>query len=52
MCIRDRAYIELTNIVSKESILESLKKVLGPSKEKLIPINEKALERGAQAVRQ
>ncbi len=46
------AYLELTQIVSKESIIESLKKVLGPSKEKFIPVNEKALEMGAQAVKQ
>jgi 2-oxoglutarate ferredoxin oxidoreductase subunit gamma len=45
------AYIELTNIVSKNSIIESLKKVLGPSKEKFIPINEEALKRGAEEVR-
>lgn len=43
-------YIELTNIVSKDSIIESLKKVLGPSKEKFIPINEEALKRGAEIV--
>src|SRR5690554_1978285 len=45
------AYLELTNIVSKESIIESLRKVLGPAKEKLIPINEEALKRGADAVK-
>ncbi|MDD2502908.1 MAG: 2-oxoacid:acceptor oxidoreductase family protein [Clostridia bacterium] len=36
--------------VSSESIIEALKNVLGPSKQNLIPINEKALERGAELV--
>ncbi len=45
------AYLELTNIVSTESIIESLRKVLGPSKEDLIPVNEEALKQGAQAVK-
>ncbi|HCS75145.1 MAG TPA: 2-oxoacid:ferredoxin oxidoreductase subunit gamma [Clostridiales bacterium] len=36
--------------VSPESIIEALKNVLGPSKQNLIPINEKALERGAELV--
>lgn len=45
------AYIELTRIVSKESIIQSLEKVLGSSKKNLIHINEEALERGAGAVR-
>lgn len=45
------AYIELTGIVSPPSVIESLRKVLGPAKEKLIPINEEALKRGAQAVK-
>lgn len=46
------AYLELTKIVSTKSIIESLKKVLGPSKEKFIPVNEEALKRGAEIVRQ
>jgi 2-oxoglutarate ferredoxin oxidoreductase subunit gamma len=45
------AFIELTKIVSVESIIESLRKVLGSSKEKLIPINKQALERGAQYIK-
>lgn len=36
--------------VSQESIVGALKKVLGPSKQKLIPINEDALKRGAELV--
>lgn len=45
------AYIELTHVVDPESVLESLKKVLGPSKEHLIPINRKALQKGAEAIK-
>ncbi|NLA84703.1 MAG: 2-oxoacid:ferredoxin oxidoreductase subunit gamma, partial [Clostridiales bacterium] len=37
--------------VSPESIIKALKEVLGPSKANLIPINEEALKRGAEAVR-
>ena len=36
--------------VSPKSIIEALRKVLGPSKEGLIPLNEEALKRGAQLV--
>lgn len=36
--------------VSPESIIEALKNVLGPSKQNLISINEKALKRGAELV--
>lgn len=45
------AYLELTKAVSIDSVLEALKKVLGESKAKFIPINRKALERGALFVR-
>lgn len=45
------AYIELTKVVKKESILEAFKKVFGPSKSHLIPLNEKALEKGAEVVK-
>ncbi|KXZ39029.1 2-oxoglutarate ferredoxin oxidoreductase subunit gamma [Alkalithermobacter thermoalcaliphilus JW-YL-7 = DSM 7308] len=45
------AYLELTKIVKVETVIEALRKVFGPSKEKLIPINEQALERGAACVR-
>lgn len=44
------AYIEKTGIVSPESVLESLKEVLGPSKAHLVPINEEALKKGASFV--
>lgn len=45
------AFIELTKAVKKETVVEALRKVFGPSKEHLIPLNEKALEKGAEAVR-
>lgn len=44
------AYIKKTGIVSPESVLKSLKEVLGPSKAHLIPVNEEALKRGASFV--
>lgn len=46
------AYIALTKIVAIESVLEALRKVLGPSKEHLLAINRDALTRGAEAVSQ
>lgn len=45
------AYLELTKAVKIESIVEALKKVFGESKSHLIPINKKALEKGAEAVK-
>ncbi|EOD01889.1 2-oxoacid:acceptor oxidoreductase family protein [Caldisalinibacter kiritimatiensis] len=45
------AYLELTKVVKSESVLEALKKVFGESKKHLIPLNEKALQRGAEEVR-
>jgi 2-oxoglutarate ferredoxin oxidoreductase subunit gamma len=36
--------------ISPKSIIEALKKVLGPSKQDLIPLNEEALKRGAELV--
>lgn len=44
------AYIAATKCVSPESILEALKKVLGPSKADLIPLNAEALKRGAELI--
>jgi len=41
------AYIKTTNVVKAETIIESLKKVLGEKKLDLIPINQKAMEEGA-----
>ncbi|MBC7960477.1 MAG: 2-oxoacid:acceptor oxidoreductase family protein, partial [Vallitaleaceae bacterium] len=44
------AYLELTKVVTIESVLDALKKVLGEAKASLIPINREALERGAACV--
>lgn len=45
------AYLELTKAVSVESIVSALKKVFGESKSHLLPLNEKALTKGAEAVK-
>jgi len=45
------AYLELTKCLKTESIIKALRKVLGPSKEKFIPVNEKALAKGAEMVK-
>jgi 2-oxoglutarate ferredoxin oxidoreductase subunit gamma len=45
------AYLEITKIVKVESVIEALKKVFGPAKEHLVPMNKDALEKGAAAVR-
>lgn len=44
------AFLEHTKIVSTESIIESLKKVLGSNKHHLIDINKQALAKGATLV--
>ncbi|MCD5414154.1 MAG: 2-oxoacid:acceptor oxidoreductase family protein [Clostridiales bacterium] len=44
------AYIELTKIVSQESIVEAMKKVFGPSKQHLVELNKEALKCGAKEV--
>ncbi len=41
------AFLELTKIVSTESVIESLKKVLSENKHHLIEVNKLALEKGA-----
>ena len=41
-------YLKATNVVKAETVIESLKKVLGDKKLDLIPINEEALKRGAE----
>lgn len=45
------AFLELTKTVEIDSIVAGLKKVFGPEKEHLIPMNKEALERGAASVR-
>ncbi len=44
------AFIELKKVVSGESIIESLKKVLSTEKHHLIEVNKQALNKGASAV--
>lgn len=44
------AYLELTKVVSIDSIIESLKKVLPERRHNLIPLNRQALELGAEVV--
>jgi 2-oxoglutarate ferredoxin oxidoreductase subunit gamma len=46
------SYIELSNAVKLKSIIDSLKKVFGPSKAHLLPMNEQALKRGGEAIKQ
>lgn len=45
------AYLELSKAVKVESIIEALRKVFGPSKEHLIPLNKEALLKGAEVVK-
>lgn len=45
------AFLELTKAVSMEAVLESLKKVLPPHRHNLIPVNQAALEKGAEVIR-
>lgn len=42
------AMIQMTELVSIDSIIESLKKVLDPSKHHLLDVNRKALEKGIE----
>jgi len=44
------AYLSRIDGINAEGVLEALKKVLGPGKADLIPLNEKALKAGAAAV--
>ena len=46
------AYIAITNVVTIDSIVESLKKVLPERRHNLIPLNRQALELGAELVKQ
>lgn len=45
------AYIELTKSVAAESVMTALKKVFGESKAHLMKINEDAMAKGAEAIR-
>ena len=45
------AYLELTKIVSEDAVVEAFKKVYGPRREHLLPLNREALARGAEVVK-
>ena len=45
------AYLGVTNTVSLDSIHKAFGKVFGESKAHMLPVNEKALERGSELVR-
>lgn len=45
------AYLELTKVVSVDSVMTALKKIFGESKAHLMKINEDALAKGAQAIK-
>jgi len=45
------AYLEITKTVKSETVIEAFKKVFGPSKAHLVPLNENALLKGAEAVK-
>ncbi|MDD4796201.1 MAG: 2-oxoacid:acceptor oxidoreductase family protein [Eubacteriales bacterium] len=45
------AYIELTRIVDLDTLVDALRQVLGEKKEKLIPVNRAAMQRGMELVR-
>lgn len=45
------AYLEVTKTVASDTVIEAFKKVFGPTKAHLIPLNEKALVKGAEAVK-
>ena len=44
------AFLEISQAVSSDSVLESLKKVLPERRHNLIPINKEALQRGAKLI--
>lgn len=46
------AYIEARGNVKRESVIMALKEVMGPSKQDLVPINERAMKKGASLVRE
>ena len=45
------AYVKVTGIVEKSSIIKALGKVLGEKKAHLVPLNEKAFDEGAKHVK-
>ena len=45
------AYLQAEPTVEVDSVLEAFKKVFGPSKEKFVPLNKEALDKGANAIK-
>ena len=45
------AYLQTEPTVEVNSVLEAFKKVFGPSKEKFVPLNKEALEKGASSIK-
>lgn len=45
------AYLKVTGVVAEDSVLEAFKKVFGPSKEKFVPLNKSAIEKGMNAIK-
>ncbi len=45
------AILEVTKVVTPESVLKALAKIFGTAKAHLIPLNEEALKRGAELVK-
>ena len=45
------AYLQAEPTVEVDSVLEGFKKVFGPSKEKFVPLNKEALDKGAKAIK-
>ncbi|MBS5787136.1 MAG: 2-oxoacid:acceptor oxidoreductase family protein [Clostridioides difficile] len=45
------AYLEVSDTVDIESVLDAFKKVFGPSKEKFVPLNRDALQKGMDATK-
>lgn len=46
------AYLEVSHVVDKSSVIKAFTKVYGDAKKKLLPINEKAIETGMNAIRE
>ncbi len=45
------AYLKTEPVVKVDSVIEAFKKVFGPSKEKFIPLNKEAIQRGADCIK-
>ena len=45
------AYLKTEPLVEVQSVIEAFKKVFGPSKEKFIPLNKEAIQRGADCIK-